>query len=61
MVTPEDLAASLPHGPDPHAYLQSIREYVDAGFTHLYFHQVGDDQEGWFRFWEKELAPNVPS
>ncbi|HET7655294.1 MAG TPA: TIGR03557 family F420-dependent LLM class oxidoreductase [Acidimicrobiales bacterium] len=61
MVTPDDLAQSLPHGPDPEAYLQSIAEYVDAGFTHLYFHQVGDDQEGWFRFWEKELAPNVPA
>ena len=59
MVTPDDLAASLPHGPDPQKYLQSIREYVDAGFTHLYFHQIGDDQEGFFRFWEQELRPKL--
>jgi G6PDH family F420-dependent oxidoreductase len=59
MVTPDDLAESLPHGPDPETYLRSIRAYVDAGFTHLYIHQIGDDQEGFFRFWEEELAPKV--
>jgi len=59
MVTPADMAQSLPHGPDPAKYLESIGEYVDAGFTHLYFHQIGDDQDGFFRFWEKELAPSL--
>jgi hypothetical protein len=35
------------------------REALEAGFTHLYFHQVGSDQEGFFRFWERELRPRL--
>ena len=30
---------------------------MEAGVDHVYFHQIGDDQEGFCRFWEKELAP----
>ena len=26
---------------------------------HVYVHQVGPDQEGFFRFWEKELQPRL--
>ena len=37
--------------------VESVRTYLDAGYDHLYFHQVGPDQEGFFRFWESELAP----
>lgn len=29
----------------------------EAGFDHVYLHQVGRDQEGFFRFWEQELRP----
>ena len=32
---------------------------LEAGFTHLYFHQVGPDQDGFFRFWEQELRPRL--
>ena len=59
MVDPDELAESLPHGPDPATYLESLREYVEAGYTHLYVHQIGTDQEGFFRFWQEELAPKL--
>ncbi|HLI37536.1 MAG TPA: TIGR03557 family F420-dependent LLM class oxidoreductase [Streptosporangiaceae bacterium] len=55
-VRPDDLG-HLPAGPDPASYLETIRRYEEAGFTHLYFHQIGPDQEGFFRFWQTELAP----
>jgi coenzyme F420-dependent glucose-6-phosphate dehydrogenase len=58
LVRPEDLE-SLPAGPDPEPYLESIREYADAGFTHVYLHQIGRDQEGFFRFWRDELQPHL--
>ena len=46
-------------GPDPERHAEAIREYVDAGYDHVYFHQVGPDQEGFFNFWERELAPRL--
>jgi len=58
LVDDKDLE-SLPAGPDPDPYLESIREYADAGYTHIYFHQVGRDQDGFFRFWREELSRRV--
>lgn len=57
LVTAEQLAESMPHGPDVQAYVTSIREYADAGIDNIYLHQVGPDQEGFFRFWRDELQP----
>ncbi len=59
MVTPDDLAESLPLGPDPERHLEQIRAYEDAGFDHVYVHQVGPDQEGFLRFYEREVLPRV--
>jgi G6PDH family F420-dependent oxidoreductase len=59
MVTEEDIAQSMPCGPEPQQYLDKIREFADAGFTHIYLHQIGPDQEGFFRFYEKELQPSL--
>jgi G6PDH family F420-dependent oxidoreductase len=58
-VTPEELAEMLPCGPDVEQYAESVQEYLDAGFDHVYFHQVGRDQEGFFRFWSEELGARV--
>jgi hypothetical protein len=32
-----------------------VQQYADAGYDHLYFHQIGPDQDGFFRYWEREL------
>src|SRR5215216_552584 len=58
-LTPEDLAEAIPCGPDPDRYLEDIRAYEQAGYTHVYFHQVGYDQDGFFRFWREELQPEL--
>jgi hypothetical protein len=29
----------------------------DAGYTQVYVHQIGPDQEGFFRFYEREILP----
>ena len=55
LVTEDRLAGTIVCGPDAGRYVDSARQYADAGFTHLYFHQVGPDQEGFFGFWEREL------
>jgi G6PDH family F420-dependent oxidoreductase len=48
-----------PHGPDPEPYVESIRSYVEAGFTEVYVQQVGKDQEGFFRFWNDRVVPKL--
>jgi G6PDH family F420-dependent oxidoreductase len=58
LVRDEDLE-SLPAGPDPEPYVQAVREYEQTGFTHIYLHQIGRDQEGFFRFWRDELQPRL--
>ena len=35
----------------------AIREYVDAGYDHVYLHQVGPDQEGFLEFASATLLP----
>lgn len=56
MVSPEDVAESgLVTGPDPEPYVESVRTAVDAGYDHVYLHQVGPDQAAFFEFYEDEL------
>jgi G6PDH family F420-dependent oxidoreductase len=57
MVTQDDVAEKIVCGPDPDRYFDQIQQYVDAGFDHVYLHQVGLDQEGFFRFAEQEILP----
>ncbi len=42
-------------GPDVDRWLEKITEFEDAGFDHVFFHQVGPDQDGFFEFAEREL------
>jgi G6PDH family F420-dependent oxidoreductase len=57
MVTEDDVVESIPCGPDVAPIVDSVRTYLDAGYDHLYFHQIGPDQEGFLRFWTDELQP----
>ena len=59
LVTPDDLAEKLPLGPDPDRHAESIKAFVDAGYDHVYIHQIGPDQEGFFDFFEKELRSRL--
>jgi hypothetical protein len=49
--------ADVPCGPDPEPVLEQIRTWEQAGFDHIALHQVGPDQQGFFRFWEQQLQP----
>ena len=61
LVTEEKLAERIACGPDPEVHLAKIKPFIDAGFDHVYLHQVGPDQEGFFRFAERELLPRLGS
>lgn len=57
MVDEDEATRSIPCGPDVDAVIESVRKYLSAGYDHLYFHQIGPDQDGFFRFWTQDLQP----
>ena len=54
-VTPEDVADSIPCGPDLDAVVEAVRDFTDAGFTDVCLVQVGD--EGQDRFLAEAAGP----
>jgi G6PDH family F420-dependent oxidoreductase len=61
LVTEDAIAEQIACGPDPELHVAKIRPYLEAGFDHVYLHQVGPDQAGFFRFAEEELLPRLAS
>jgi G6PDH family F420-dependent oxidoreductase len=57
MVTEDDVAEVVVCGPDADRHLEGIAKFADAGFDHVYVHQVGPDQEGFFDFYAREIMP----
>jgi G6PDH family F420-dependent oxidoreductase len=57
MVSEDDIAEAIACGPDPERHREMIQKFADAGYDHIYVHQVGPDQEGFFRFYEREILP----
>jgi coenzyme F420-dependent glucose-6-phosphate dehydrogenase len=56
----EDMVAELvPCGPDPEAHLAQLRKFVDAGYDHVFVHQIGDDQEQAIDFYRREIMPRL--
>jgi coenzyme F420-dependent glucose-6-phosphate dehydrogenase len=59
MLDEEDVAQAVICGPDPERHIAAIKEFVEAGFDHVYVHQVGPDQEGFFRFYGQAVLPKL--
>ena len=57
-ITVDDVRGKVAAGPDPRVHIDMIQKYVDAGYTHVWVHQVGPDQDRFFDFYEKEVLPN---
>jgi coenzyme F420-dependent glucose-6-phosphate dehydrogenase len=55
----DELEETLTLGPDVDEYVDEIRDYDRAGYTHVYVHQVGPDQEGFLKFAKSELFPHL--
>ena len=58
-VTEDQVAEEIVCGPDPDKHLEKIREYAKGGFDHICIHQVGPDQEGFMRFYAREILPKI--
>jgi coenzyme F420-dependent glucose-6-phosphate dehydrogenase len=57
MVDEEKIAEVVVCGPDPERHLDGIRMFADAGFDHVYVHQIGPEQETFIDFYEREILP----
>jgi coenzyme F420-dependent glucose-6-phosphate dehydrogenase len=55
IVEPKHIEEAMPLGPDPEPWLEEIRSFEEAGFTHVYIHQIGPDQAGFLRWAEENL------
>jgi G6PDH family F420-dependent oxidoreductase len=55
----EQVAEAIVCGPDVEKHVEKIREAERAGYTNVCIHQVGPDQEGFFRFYEREVLPKL--
>ena len=52
------LGSTVPCGPDTGQYIKAVREYVQAGFTHVALVQVGAERQHDFIDWSaRELLP----
>src|ERR671936_1735293 len=51
----DELEEALILGSDVDEYVDELEEYERAGYTHVYVHQVGHDQEGFLNFAKSEL------
>ncbi len=61
-VRPEDVAASIPCGDRVEDFVEAVKKFTDAGFTHVALCQVGGDQQSDFIKWaDKELLPALRS
>ncbi len=57
LVTKETLAAKITTGNDPDEFVAALNTYVEAGYDHVYIHQIGPDQLGAIEFFSQEVAP----
>jgi G6PDH family F420-dependent oxidoreductase len=61
-VRPEDVAESIPCGPDVDAIVSAVKQFTDAGFTDVALVQIGDEgQDEFLQVAQKEILPALRS
>jgi G6PDH family F420-dependent oxidoreductase len=58
-VTEEEVAKNIPCGPDLGPALKQLRAFQDAGFDHVYVHQIGPKQEEFLAVMRDQFLPQV--
>jgi len=54
----EDIVSRFPCGPDPQEHIAAIEKFRDAGYDEVYVTQVGEEQDGFLGFYEREVLPH---
>lgn len=56
-VAEDRLTRAIVCGPDPQRHVDKVGQYVEAGFDHVFIHQVGPDQSSGLAFYAREILP----
>lgn len=60
MVDKDDIDESATiTSPDPQAHIDSFEQAIDAGYDHVYFHQIGPEQGPALEFYEEDVLPSL--
>jgi G6PDH family F420-dependent oxidoreductase len=59
LLTADQVAEKVVCGPDAGPILEKVGAFVDAGFDHVFLHQVGPRQEEFLAFAKDELLPAI--
>jgi coenzyme F420-dependent glucose-6-phosphate dehydrogenase len=61
VMQPDQIVDSVVLGPEPQKHIDAINKYIDAGFDHVYVHQIGPKQEEFFHFYTETVLPRFGS
>ena len=59
LLSEDELAEIVACGPDPERHIEMIGRFSEAGFDHVYIHQIGPDQQGFMDFYAGEVFPRL--
>jgi len=59
LVTEDEVAKRVLCGADHEPIVQRVTDYRDAGFDHIYFHQIGPDQQTFLDAWQHDLGDEI--
>jgi coenzyme F420-dependent glucose-6-phosphate dehydrogenase len=59
IVTEDMVAERVVCGPDIERHVAALRKFVDAGYDHVYVHQVGPDQKGFIEAYARDVLPKL--
>jgi hypothetical protein len=58
-VSAEGIAEQVSCGPSVGCHREAIERYIRAGYDHLILLQIGPEQDAFFDFFMRELAPRL--
>jgi coenzyme F420-dependent glucose-6-phosphate dehydrogenase len=57
LMAPDKIIDSVVLGPSPQKHIDGIQKYFDAGFDHVYVHQIGPEQSPFIDFYAEKVLP----
>ena len=61
LIEPSKITEDVILGPEPQRHIDAINKFVDAGFDHVYVHQIGPKQEQFLQFYSEKVLPKLGS
>jgi G6PDH family F420-dependent oxidoreductase len=58
-VREDDVAEKVVCGPDAQRHVEAVQKFLDAGYDHVYVHQIGPAQEDFISFWSEQVLPQL--